>query len=59
MYIDLTPEQKTLRQTLRTYFEKLMTPERRQSVRGMEGGKAYRDLIRQIGRHSDRRAHFG
>lgn len=49
MYIDLTPEQKTLRQTLRTYFENLMTPERRRSVRGMEGGKAYRELIRQIG----------
>ncbi len=49
MYIDLNSEQKTLRQTLRTYFENLMTPERRQSVRGMEGGKAYRELIRQIG----------
>ena len=50
MYIDLTPEQKTLRQTLRTYFENLMTPERRRTIRGMEGGKAYRDLIRQIGK---------
>ena len=49
MYIDLTPEQKTLRQTLRTYFENLMTPDQRRAVRGMEGGKAYRDLIRQIG----------
>ena len=49
MYIDLTPEQKTLRQTLRTYFANLMTPEQRQAVRGMEGGKAYRDLIRRIG----------
>ena len=27
MYIDLTPEQKPLRQTLRTYFDELMTPE--------------------------------
>ena len=49
MYIDLTPEQKTLRQTLRTYFENLMTPDQRRAVRGMEGGKAYRDLIRRIG----------
>ena len=49
MYIDLTPEQKTLRQTLRTYFANLMTPDQRQAVRGMEGGKAYRDLIRRIG----------
>ena len=50
MYVDLTPEQKQLRATLRRYFENLMTPERRRAVRGMEGGHAYRDLIRQIGK---------
>jgi len=50
MYIDLTPEQKTLRQTLRGYFEDLLTPERREQIRGMEGGKMYRELIRQIGK---------
>jgi hypothetical protein len=50
MYIDLTPEQKTLRATLRTYFELLMTPERRASVRGMEGGSSYRETIRQVGK---------
>lgn len=50
MYIDLTPDQKTLRTTLRNYFDRLMTPERRQSVRGMEGGKLYRELVRQIGK---------
>ncbi len=50
MYIDLTPDQKTLRTTLRNYFDRLMTPERRQTVRGMEGGKLYRDLVRQIGK---------
>lgn len=50
MYIDLTPEQKTLRTTLRNYFDALMTPERRRSVRGMEGGKLYRELVRQIGK---------
>ncbi|MBK7951753.1 MAG: acyl-CoA dehydrogenase family protein [Deltaproteobacteria bacterium] len=50
MYIDLTPEQKTLRTTLRNYFNELMTPERRRSVRGMEGGKLYRELISQIGK---------
>ncbi|MEZ4333296.1 MAG: acyl-CoA dehydrogenase family protein [Myxococcota bacterium] len=50
MYIDLTPEQKQLRQTLRRYFEELMTPERRRAVRGMEGGKLYRELVRQIGK---------
>ena len=50
MYIDLTPEQKTLRNTLRSYFEELMTPERKAATRGMEGGKFYRDTIRRIGK---------
>ncbi|MCA9501626.1 MAG: acyl-CoA dehydrogenase family protein [Spirochaetaceae bacterium] len=50
MYIDLTPEQKTLRQTLRRYFEELMTPDVRAKVKGMEGGKLYRELVRKIGR---------
>ena len=50
MYIDLTPEQKELRTTLRNYFDRLMTPERRASVRGMEGGKSYRETIRQVGK---------
>ena len=49
MYIDLTPDQKTLRQTLRTYFDKLMPPEVKGKVSGMEGGKIYRDLIRKVG----------
>jgi hypothetical protein len=50
MYIDLTAEQKTLRATLRRYFEELMTPERVAGTRGMEGGNVYRDTIRQIGK---------
>jgi alkylation response protein AidB-like acyl-CoA dehydrogenase len=50
MYIDLTPEQKALRTTLRDYFDRLMTPERRARVRGMEGGTSYRETIRQIGK---------
>lgn len=50
MYIDLTPEQKALRETLRRYFDELMTPERRASLRGMEGGGSYRETIRQIGK---------
>lgn len=50
MFIDLTPDQKTLRNTLRTYFENLMTPEVRSEIRGMEGGEMYRKLIRQIGK---------
>jgi hypothetical protein len=50
MHIDLTPEQKALRLTLREYFDRLMTPERRIELRGMEGGKTYREMIRQIGK---------
>jgi 3-oxocholest-4-en-26-oyl-CoA dehydrogenase alpha subunit len=50
MYIDLTPEQKALRATLRNYFEELMTPERISGTRGMEGGSVYRETIRQIGK---------
>jgi alkylation response protein AidB-like acyl-CoA dehydrogenase len=50
MYIDLTPSQKDLRKLLRAYFEELMTPELRASLRGMEGGESYRETIRKIGR---------
>ncbi len=50
MYIDLTPEQKALRATLRSYFDDLMTPEIRATVSGMEGGEKYREMIRQIGK---------
>jgi alkylation response protein AidB-like acyl-CoA dehydrogenase len=50
MYIDLTPDQKALRATLRAYFDRLMTPERRATLRGMEGGATYREAVRQIGK---------
>jgi len=50
MYIDLTEDQKSLRQQLRTYFEHLMTPEVKAEVSGMEGGQKYRELVRQIGK---------
>ncbi len=50
MYIDLTPDQKALRATLRAYFDRLMTPARRETLRGMEGGATYREAIRQIGK---------
>jgi hypothetical protein len=50
VHIDLTPEQRALQQELREYFEALMTPERRAELKGGEaGGKAYRDLVRQMG----------
>jgi alkylation response protein AidB-like acyl-CoA dehydrogenase len=48
--IDLTPEQRDLQQELRSYFGRLMTPERRAGLTGGEaGGEAYRDLVRQMG----------
>ncbi|MEM9173661.1 MAG: acyl-CoA dehydrogenase family protein [Myxococcota bacterium] len=50
MYIDLTDEQKALREQLRTYFDDLMSPEVREQVKGMEGGQKYRELVRQIGK---------
>ena len=50
MYIDLTEDQKALRQQLRTYFDHLMTPEVKAEVSGMEGGHKYRELVRQIGK---------
>ncbi len=49
MFVDLTPEQRDLRITIRDYFQNLMTPELRTQLRGKEGGDLYRDTIRQIG----------
>ncbi len=49
MYVDYTPEQRTLAARLRVYFGELMTPERRAAGRGMEGGPGYREIVRQIG----------
>jgi hypothetical protein len=49
MHVDYTPEQKGLLQELRQYFGKLMTPERIDSFKGMEGGPAYREIIKEMG----------
>lgn len=49
MYVDYTPEQKTLAGQLREYFARLMTPERLEGTRAMEGGRIYRETIRQMG----------
>jgi 3-oxocholest-4-en-26-oyl-CoA dehydrogenase alpha subunit len=49
--IELSSEQRALQQELRDYFDALMTPTRRASLRSNEaGGEAYRDVIRQMGR---------
>ena len=50
MYIDYTDSQKALRRELRAYFSQLMTPELREGTRGNEGGDAYKQVIRQLGK---------
>jgi len=49
MYVDYSPEQRALSEELRKYFDKLMTPERREAMTGMEGGRCYRETVRQMG----------
>jgi alkylation response protein AidB-like acyl-CoA dehydrogenase len=49
--IDLTPEQRAFRDELRTYFEKMMTPELVAEVAGSEGGgPLFRAAMKQMGR---------
>jgi acyl-CoA dehydrogenase len=52
MYIDLTPELRALRDELRTYFAKLMTPElvTELSAGGEGGGPEYRKAMKKMGR---------
>ncbi|MCU1680703.1 MAG: acyl-CoA dehydrogenase [Amycolatopsis sp.] len=54
MRIDYTPEQQALREELRTYFARLMTPERREALAGAGGeygdGTVYKEIVRELGR---------
>src|SRR6202021_1777386 len=54
MRISYTPEQEELRRELRSYFTKLMTPERREALSSTQGevgtGNAYRDTVAQMGK---------
>jgi len=50
MHIDYTEEQKALRAELRDYFAKLVTPEVRSRLVGLETGPLHKELIRQMGR---------
>ena len=50
MHLEYTPEQESLRTELRAYFAQLMTPEVRAKTRALEGGTAYKDVIRQMGK---------
>jgi alkylation response protein AidB-like acyl-CoA dehydrogenase len=51
MHIDLTPEQKALRDELRTYFARMMTPELEAEITGGEGGgPLYHAALRKMGK---------
>ncbi|MCX2928910.1 acyl-CoA dehydrogenase [Mycobacterium sp. CVI_P3] len=55
MRISYTPEQEELRRELRTYFGKLMTPERQEALMSTSGGEigtgnVYRETVSQMGK---------
>ncbi len=55
MRIDYTPEQEALQRELRTYFGKLMTPERQEALSSTAGGEigignVYRETVAQMGK---------
>jgi alkylation response protein AidB-like acyl-CoA dehydrogenase len=49
MYVDYPEEQKALRQELRAYFAKLITPDIKEATRNAESGPIYKKLISQMG----------
>ena len=50
MFIDLTPEQTELRDTLRGYFARLLSPSERVALLTERHGAVYRDVVRRMGR---------
>ena len=50
MQLELSDEQKALRDELRTYFESLMTPEERDLLLVERHGEVYRDVVKRMGR---------
>jgi len=50
MFIDLTPEQAALRDTLRNYFSGLLSPAERIALLTERHGIVYRDVVRRMGR---------
>jgi len=50
MFIDLTGEQKALRDELRAYFATLMTPDERAKLGEDPFGEMYREVVRRMGR---------
>ncbi len=50
MRLSYSPEHEELRRELRAYYERLLTPEVREEIRGSEGvGPACRRIVRQMG----------
>ncbi|MEV0250234.1 acyl-CoA dehydrogenase family protein [Nocardia sp. NPDC050712] len=49
MFIDLTTEQRRLRNELRSYFAGLVTPEEEAEMRDNRHGDAYRAVVRRMG----------
>jgi alkylation response protein AidB-like acyl-CoA dehydrogenase len=53
VHVDLTPEQKRLRDEIRAYFARLMTPETLAELRAeqaeLEAGPVYKRLVRRMG----------
>jgi len=50
MLIDLTPEQQVLRDTLRSYFSGLLSPDQRVALLTERHGTVYREVVRTMGR---------
>lgn len=50
MFIDLTAEQRKLRDELREYFANLMSPAEREAMLTERHGATYRELVRRLGR---------
>ena len=50
MFIDLTPEQAALREELRGYFARLISPAERAELLTERHGAVYRDVVRRMGR---------
>ncbi|MET9210398.1 MULTISPECIES: acyl-CoA dehydrogenase family protein [unclassified Nocardia] len=50
MFIDLTAEQRRLREELRSYFADLVTPEEHAEMAVNRHGDAYREVVRRMGR---------
>ncbi|QBS42623.1 acyl-CoA dehydrogenase family protein [Nocardia sp. CS682] len=50
MFIDLTTEQRRLRDELRSYFASLVTPDEEAAMAVNRHGDAYRDVVRRMGR---------